>query len=116
MKRASSDSLFDELPTPGGAALACTLAVSSKGAPVRGWTPKRIATRSALLLVTGISLYFLLPSLAAVFGSWGDLFELQPQWVAIAFGFEALSFVSTWALQRIALRSPSWFAVGTSQL
>jgi uncharacterized protein (TIRG00374 family) len=83
---------------------------------VLGWTPQRIATRSALLLLTGVSLYLLLPSLAAVFGSWRDLFELEPQWFAIALGFESLSILAIWALQRIALRAPSWFAVGTSQL
>ena len=82
----------------------------------RGWTAQRIATRVVLLLLTGVSLYLLLPSLAAVFGSWHSLFDLEPQWVAVALGFEALSFVAIWALQRIALRTPSWFAVGTSQL
>jgi uncharacterized membrane protein YbhN (UPF0104 family) len=82
----------------------------------RGWTAQRIGTRAALLLLTGVSLYLLLPSLAAVFGSWRDLFELEPQWLAVALGFELLSFVSIWALQRIALQTPSWFAIGTSQL
>jgi uncharacterized membrane protein YbhN (UPF0104 family) len=86
------------------------------GVMVRGWTPQRIATRSALLLLTCISLYLLLPSLAAVFGSWRDLLELEPQWFGLALGFEALSLVAVWALQRIALGAPSWFAVGTSQL
>jgi uncharacterized protein (TIRG00374 family) len=80
------------------------------------WSPQRIATRALLLLVTGVSLYLLLPSLLAVFGSWRDLFELEPLWILIAIGFEALSLLSVWALQRIALRAPSWFAVGTSQL
>jgi uncharacterized protein (TIRG00374 family) len=83
---------------------------------VRGWTPQRIATRVVLLLLTAVSLYLLFPSLVAVFGSWQDLLELAPQWFAIALGFEAASFVAIWALQRIALRTPSWFAVGTSQL
>ncbi len=80
------------------------------------WTAQRIATRVVLLLVTGLSLYLLLPSLVAVFGSWQSLLDMEPQWVAIALGFETLSFVATWALQRIALQTPSWFAVGTSQL
>jgi uncharacterized membrane protein YbhN (UPF0104 family) len=80
------------------------------------WTAQRIAARAVLLLLTGVSLYLLLPSLAAVFGTWRNLFELKPQWFAIALGFESLSFVSVWALQRIALQAPSWFAIGTSQL
>jgi uncharacterized protein (TIRG00374 family) len=82
----------------------------------RRWTAQRIAARALLLLITGVSVYLLLPSLVTVFGSWRDLSELQPVWFAIAFGFECVSFVSTWALQRIALQTPSWFAVGTSQL
>jgi len=81
-----------------------------------GWNAQRIATRAVLLLVTGVSLYLLLPSLVAVFGEWHSLLDLEPQWVAIALGFEALSFLSIWSLQRIALQTPSWFAVGTSQL
>ncbi|MGH3037466.1 MAG: lysylphosphatidylglycerol synthase transmembrane domain-containing protein, partial [Gaiellaceae bacterium] len=80
------------------------------------WSPQRIATRAGLLLLTGVSLYLLLPSLVAVFSSWRDLFELEPVWFSVALGFEALSLLSVWALQRIALRAPSWFAVGTSQL
>lgn len=82
----------------------------------RRWTAQRIATRSVLLVLTAVSLYLLLPSLVAVFGSWRELFELEPEWFAIALGFEALSFVAIWALQRIALGTPSWFAVGTSHL
>jgi uncharacterized protein (TIRG00374 family) len=82
----------------------------------RGWTAQRVATRAVLLLLTGISLYLLLPSLVAVFGSWAALLELEPEWIAVAIGFEAVSFLSTWALQRIALGAPSWFAVGTSHL
>jgi uncharacterized protein (TIRG00374 family) len=82
----------------------------------RGWTAQRIATRSVLLLITAISLYLLLPSLIAVFGSWRDLFDLEPLWVVAALGFEALSFLAVWTLQRIALETPSWFVVGTSQL
>jgi uncharacterized protein (TIRG00374 family) len=80
------------------------------------WSPQRIATRAGLLLLTGVSLYLLLPSLVAVFSSWRDLFELDPLWFGAAVGFEALSLLSVWALLRIALRAPSWFAVGTSQL
>ena len=83
---------------------------------VRGWTAQRVATRAVLLLLTGISLYLLLPSLVAVFGEWRALLELEPAWIAVAVGFEAASFLATWTLQRIALGAPSWFAVGTSHL
>jgi uncharacterized protein (TIRG00374 family) len=80
------------------------------------WTARTIAVRSGLLLVTAVSLYLLMPSLLEVFTSWRELFELQPAWLAAAFGFEAASFLAVWQLQRIALGTHSWFAVGTSQL
>jgi hypothetical protein len=72
--------------------------------------------RAVLLVAAGASLYLLAPGLIAVFSSWHELKDLQPAWFAAALGFEALSYVALWELQRIALRTPSWFAVGTSQL
>jgi uncharacterized protein (TIRG00374 family) len=77
---------------------------------------RRIVTRGLLLLLTGVSLYLLFPSLLEVFTSWQRLTELDPAWVAGMLLFEAASFVAAWDLQRVALRTPSWFAVGTSQL
>jgi uncharacterized protein (TIRG00374 family) len=68
------------------------------------------------LLVTAVSLYLLAPSLLEVFSSWSELSGLDPVWVVAAVVFEAASFVSLWLLQRVALRTRSWFAVGTSQL
>jgi uncharacterized membrane protein YbhN (UPF0104 family) len=72
--------------------------------------------RVLVLGVTGVSLYLLAPSLLEVFSSWKQLQTLSPYWIIPAVVFEAASFVSLWALQRIALRTKSWFAVGTSQL
>jgi uncharacterized protein (TIRG00374 family) len=77
---------------------------------------RRIVTRGLLLLLTGVSLYLLFPSLLEVFTSWQRLTELDPAWIAGMLLFEAASFVAAWELQRVALRTPSWFAVGTSQL
>jgi uncharacterized protein (TIRG00374 family) len=82
----------------------------------RAWTARAIALRIGLLLVTLVSLYLLMPSLLEVFTSWRQLFELNPLWLLAVVGFEAASFVATWELQRIALVTRSWFAVGTSQL
>jgi uncharacterized protein (TIRG00374 family) len=76
----------------------------------------KAATRGVFLLVSGVSLYLLLPSVLEVFTSWRELFELQPLWVLAAVGFEAASFLSTWTLQRIATGASSWFAIGMSQL
>jgi len=80
----------------------------------RGWL--RIAGRIALLIVGGLSLYLLAPKLIAVFASWPDLKTLKPGWIGLAVGFEALSYLSLWSMQRVALRATSWFTVGTAQL
>jgi uncharacterized protein (TIRG00374 family) len=77
---------------------------------------RRIVTRSLLLLVTCVSLYLLAPQLLQVFSSWPKLRGSNPWWLALAVCFEAMSYVALWSLQRIALRTRSWFAVGTSQL
>ncbi|MEZ5121167.1 MAG: YbhN family protein [Solirubrobacterales bacterium] len=80
----------------------------------RGWV--RIAGRVALLIVGGLSLYLLAPKLIAVFASWPSLKALDPRWIGLAVVFEALSYLSLWSMQRVALRATSWFTVGTTQL
>ena len=82
----------------------------------RGTLRRRLATRVVLLAVTGVSLYLLAPSLLAVLSSWPRLRRFDPIWIAPALACEALSYVSLWMLQRVALRTRSWFAVATSQL
>jgi hypothetical protein len=82
----------------------------------RGRVAGRIAGRTLFLLASLVSLYLLLPSLLEVFTSWRELFELSPEWVAIALGVEALSFVAIWELQRVALQTRSWTPVALSQL
>ena len=82
----------------------------------RGTLRRKLVVRGLFLLLTAVSLYLLFPSLVEVFTSWRDLRTLDVLWVAIALGFEAASFLAVWELQRIVLRTPSWFAVGTSQL
>ena len=77
---------------------------------------RKLVVRGLFLLLTAVSLYLLFPSLVEVFTSWRDLRTLDMLWVAVALGFEAASFLAVWELQRIVLRTPSWFAVGTSQL
>ncbi len=78
--------------------------------------PWRIVWRVVLLAVGGLSLYLLAPKLIDIFTSWPDLKTLKPEWVGLAVLFEAMSYISLWQLQRIALRATSWFAVGTVQL
>jgi uncharacterized membrane protein YbhN (UPF0104 family) len=79
-------------------------------------TTSKIVVRSLLLLVMGASLYFLIPSLVETFSSWPQLRGIDPLWSLGAIGFEAASFISMWALLRIALGSRRWFGVATSQL
>jgi uncharacterized protein (TIRG00374 family) len=81
------------------------------GSPVR-----KIVVRSLLLVVTGVSLYLLVPSLITTFSSWPQLRGIDPWWLLGAVGFEAGSFVALWALLRIALDTRGWFGVATSQL
>ena len=79
-----------------------------------GWL--RIAARILMLLLGGLSLYLLAPKLISVFASWPELKTLKPGWFVLALGFEAMSYIALWAMQRVALHTTSWFSVGTSQL
>lgn len=85
-------------------------------APPSRSTWRRYARPGVLVLVTGLSLYLLLPSLAAIFSSWPALAHLTWYWAALALLSEAASFVSLWELDRVALHERSWFAVGCAQL
>jgi uncharacterized protein (TIRG00374 family) len=77
---------------------------------------KRYARPGLLVLITGVSLYLLLPSLVAVFSSWRSLSKLTWYWAALALVSEAGSFICLWELDRIALRVRSWFTVASAQL
>jgi uncharacterized protein (TIRG00374 family) len=77
---------------------------------------RKLIVRGLLLLLTGVSLYLLAPSLIETFSSWRSLTEISPLWLGIMVLFGAASFVALWALQRVALGTSSWFAIGTSQL
>jgi uncharacterized protein (TIRG00374 family) len=77
---------------------------------------KRYTRRGLLLLATAISLYLLLPSLLAVFASFRSLSHLAWPWAVLVLACESASFVSLWKLDRIALRTRSWFAVACAQL
>jgi len=68
------------------------------------------------LAVTGVSLYLVAPSIVEVLGSWSDLDQIAPAWLAAMAGLQAASLACLWALQHLAMRGPSWPAVITSQL
>ena len=98
------------------ATVAAMATVSQPEVAGSGKKPWRVIFRVLLLLATAVSLYFLFPSLVDLFTQWHSLADLQPWWLLLAVVFEATSVTALWEVQRIALRTPSWFAVGTSQL
>ena len=72
---------------------------------------KRVIGRVVALVVTGVALYVVLPSLTAVFGAWPRLAKLSGVWLVAALLAEAASFVCNFGIQRIVLRTRGWFAV-----
>jgi uncharacterized protein (TIRG00374 family) len=66
--------------------------------------------------VAGVSLYFLLPSLLAVFASWRSLAHLDWYFAILVVTSEAASFVCLWELDRIALNTRPWFPIAAAQL
>ncbi len=77
---------------------------------------RSIAKKSVMVVVAGITIYLLFPSLAEVFSSFPKLTQLDLIWFAFAFVLQVAHFACTIALQRIALRTRAWFSVVTSQL
>jgi len=75
-------------------------------------TPMRIGA----LVVTGVALYLLLPSITATFSAVPKLGQLAPEWSAVSLASEAISFVCVWWLLTIALRTTKWYAVATAQV
>jgi uncharacterized protein (TIRG00374 family) len=69
-----------------------------------------------MLVVTGVALYIVAPSLIATFGSLPQLQTVFPAWFVPIFLLEALAFVCSWQLIRVALGTDAWFDIGTSQL
>jgi uncharacterized protein (TIRG00374 family) len=82
--------------------------------PTRTW--RRAARPALLLVVGGVSIYLLLPSLLAVFGSWRSLSHLDWPFAALVVVSEAAAVVCVWALDRIALHTTAWFPIATAQL
>ena len=82
----------------------------------RSRTWRRHIRPGVMLVLGGISLYLLLPSLLAVFGSWRSLSGLDWTFAGLALVAEIASFVCLWELDRIALRTKAWFPVIAAQL
>src|ERR1700693_1558324 len=77
---------------------------------------KRRARSGALVGVTVVSLYLLLPSLLAVFASWRSLSKLDWYFAILVLACEVASLVCLWELDRIALAARPWFPVVTAPL
>ncbi len=81
--------------------------------PIR-W--KSLVKRSIGLAFTAVALYLVFPSILAVFHAWPRLAQLNLWWFVPAIVAECAHFACTFSLQRIALRTRSWFAVIMAQL
>jgi hypothetical protein len=77
---------------------------------------RKLVGRALMLVVTGVALYVVAPSLIATFGSLPQLETVFPAWFVPIFVLEAIAFVCMWQLIRVALDTDAWFDVATSQL
>ena len=79
--------------------------------------PRRRIVRTVFwLAITGVSLYLVAPSVIDVLGSWEDLDQLSPAWLALMLVLQTGALVCLWALQYLAMRGPRFSAVVSSQL
>ncbi len=78
--------------------------------------PKRLRRTVFWLLVTGVSLYLVAPSVLDVLGSWRDIRRFSIGWLAGMLALQAAATACLWALQRVALRARRWRPVIASQL
>ena len=78
--------------------------------------PRRLRRTAFWLVLTGVSLYLVAPSVIEVLGSWHDVEKLALGWLAVMVVTQAAAMASLWALQRLALRVRRWSPVVTSQL
>ena len=63
------------------------------------------------LVITGVALYVVFPSLSRVIGAWPELSTLGPGWLVGALAAEVAAFTCNFGLQRLVLRTRGWFAV-----
>ena len=82
-------------------------------APRPEWNLRRTAF---WLVVTGVSLYLVAPSLIEVLSSWEDLDRVDAWWFAGMVALQTLGLGCLWYVQRIALHSVEWPPVIYSQL
>ncbi len=84
-----------------------------KGHPL-SW--KSIVKKAVPIVIAGVGIYLVFPSIAEVLASWPRLSTLEPVWFALCVAFEVGHFICTFGLERLSLRIKAWFPVVTSQL
>jgi hypothetical protein len=68
------------------------------------------------LLVTGIGLYVVAPSVLSVLDAWPSLGDVRPWWFAVVAVLQIASFLCLWLLLRIAFGGGHLFDIAASQL
>src|SRR3974390_2171694 len=100
----------------GKAAPVAAKAAAIDAAQARPLTWQTVVKRALAAAVAGAPPYLVLPSLMAVLAAWPRLSTLNPIWFTVALAAELISFTCNFALQRLALRTRSWFPVITAGL
>ncbi len=78
--------------------------------------PKRFVKQVAILAVTAVSIYLVIPSVIATFSSWPELQRLRDGSLVIMSVFTLASLVCFWIMQGSVLRSRQWLLMASSQL
>jgi uncharacterized protein (TIRG00374 family) len=68
------------------------------------------------LALSAVSLYLVAPAVLEVLGSWRQIGELAPGWLALMAVLQGAALACIWWLQRIALHGIAWRPVIASQL
>jgi len=76
----------------------------------------RWGTRVVGLVVTGVGLYVVAPSLLTVLDAWPSLGDVKPAWFGLVGVLEVASFACLWVLLRIALGGGRLLDIAASQL
>ena len=76
----------------------------------------RWGTRVVGLVVTGVGLYVVAPSLLTVLDAWPSLGDVKPVWFGLVGVLEVASFACLWLLLRIALGRGRLLDIAASQL
>jgi uncharacterized protein (TIRG00374 family) len=75
-----------------------------------------LARRAAALALTALVLYGVAPAMVEVLGTWPQVRDLRPWWLAVMVLFEIASCWCLWELQALSIGTQDHVAVATSQL